>query len=765
LSLEPTDNPTVTGDGSFEASGTLYIDNIREYNNTSQGLLLNDVLVHSGNFGSVLIPFITPSSGFTSGSLITNGGITIRNTSNASDVSSGNALTVFGGASIVKDVIIGGNLDMTGGTIANVSWPTTDYDGVPKIYVDTLVSSGGGGASGNFSTGQVIVAETIGSALIGYPNFTFLSNVLTLGSGATLRIETPSSDSIVSLGGAQLGGLLDMGDNRIVSLDPPIFAKDAVNKEFLETSINNLVNYTTGQVIVGGNDGTTSTLNGYPEMIYNTSGLFITSDANLSLTTISNILNMSDNRIVELADPIEPQDAVNKRYFLEYMQVCDPNDEFEDSEILAYSQTYLPTLLVYSTDLIAFDSFAYARSINGDENALYNLKGLYDTDTSTWTLSVVQYGNIPGLQFIMNGNTIQYKNTLSDVYIKYRTNTLVSTIDTEYQEVVISANVLPTSTGIYFTDYYNETDIHVRTNGYSLHRVKVLADWTISTMYFGQPGVQFSVSAFGELMYTSTHPGVIKYSLGPTSLKSVPVAALEPLVVGTDAFIVLDPNLFTTGFLLIYTESPGTRSGYKIIFQYSDTWSINTSFIGDATLGFYMDGNTLMYTNSTPDLSTVYTLDTPGVHGLCVVKGGTGRNEIPPGQILVGNGQGAIQGFSEFMFYNNTLTVHGVPVAQHIPNFSAQNNQGVPQDIPQALFTGKSIVLSITVTVTTNVEYNTMFTIKYIKAATNILDVSQIGDVSGIDFNIIGGQLSYTSPNMANWVSTIMRFSVLGVTI
>lgn len=53
----------------------------------------------------------TPSSNLTTGNLVMTGGISIQNSQNSSSVTSGGGITVAGGASIVKDVFVGGNIN------------------------------------------------------------------------------------------------------------------------------------------------------------------------------------------------------------------------------------------------------------------------------------------------------------------------------------------------------------------------------------------------------------------------------------------------------------------------------------------------------------------------------------------------------------------------------------------------------------------------------------------------------------------------------
>ena len=97
LSLNPSYVPIVDGDGSLEASGTIYIDKIREYNNQN-GIDNQNVIF---NNDSVEIPFSNPSD-ISSGTLLLNGGITLNNTSDSISLTSGGTLTTLGGVSIGK---------------------------------------------------------------------------------------------------------------------------------------------------------------------------------------------------------------------------------------------------------------------------------------------------------------------------------------------------------------------------------------------------------------------------------------------------------------------------------------------------------------------------------------------------------------------------------------------------------------------------------------------------------------------------------------
>jgi hypothetical protein len=81
--------------------------------------------------GSVIITNTQDSINITSGSLITNGGITILCTSNATDIYSGGALTLSGGMSLQKDIIIGQSIKMVSANNPFVIAGLTDN----RVYV------------------------------------------------------------------------------------------------------------------------------------------------------------------------------------------------------------------------------------------------------------------------------------------------------------------------------------------------------------------------------------------------------------------------------------------------------------------------------------------------------------------------------------------------------------------------------------------------------------------------------------------------------
>jgi len=634
LSLEPTDTPLISGNGSLEAYGGLYIDSISAYSNNSQGVSVSGVIL---NDGGIYTPNSLASTGFTSASIITNGGMSIRNTTNVIGTSAGGALTVYGGTSLVKDVIIGGSLDMTGGTISNVSWPYSDYDAVPKIYVDSL-SGGNGGLSGNFTTGQVIIGESTGTSVQGFGSLTFINDVLTLGTGASIVVSSTNSNAFTVYGGGSFDGNLSMSDNRITLLDPPIDGKDAVNKDFLESSILSLINFTTGQVLVGGNNGTTPSIYSYNTFTFPSSNgpLVVTPDTLLQNTTIGGYLNtatsatiggvlsMSDNRIVSLDPPISLKDAVNKEYLLNYLHDCDvfgePEDEF--ATILESSDAFDIQGLVFGPESKAFTLYLYITESPSGLTSLFTLKGLYDEATLEWVMISEHSGSpMPFIQFnITPEGQIQYKNASPyEYYLTYWIPSNVKTTDMSYTVTGISNNInTPTTTGISFPNaqfYGFDISVIVRTSiGYSLHLITGLQEngvWTSNIVYFGNPsasGVTFSVDTNGNLMYTNSATSGSS-TITVTTLRDIPTGTLESLVPTVTPQQVSPQLIFDSGDtasadVLVYIQNTDVDkfSIYKInakFLQDTGQWSITSLYIGDNIIQFNItDIGVLEYTQS-----------------------------------------------------------------------------------------------------------------------------------------------------------------------
>ena len=124
-----------------------------------------------------------------------------------------------------------------------------------------------------------------------------LSQFVTKQQAESLYVNAP---------GDSMSGNLDMVNNKIINLADPTNSTDATNKQFTE----NADNITSGTV---DKDRLPSTLNQttVKEKLIITKQLPYADSVGISIT---GILDMNDNRIANVANPVNGKDSVNKDY-------------------------------------------------------------------------------------------------------------------------------------------------------------------------------------------------------------------------------------------------------------------------------------------------------------------------------------------------------------------------------------------------------------------------------------------------------------------
>lgn len=212
LSLIPSDDPFSQGDGSLELPGKVYTNEITEYSFES------GVRVQNAIFGqnTVVIPHTAPVTSSTSAAFVIHGGVSVMHTSNSVSALSGDsALAIAGGVRVGKRLCVGGGIDAGLERITSVATPIDGTDAVNKDFLDSYSF---GNLQGLFTHGQVLIAGSTESNVVGFPSFTYndVTNVLSL---------VPSTTGSISL---------DVGLGRITSVADPIDGKDAVNKDYLD---------------------------------------------------------------------------------------------------------------------------------------------------------------------------------------------------------------------------------------------------------------------------------------------------------------------------------------------------------------------------------------------------------------------------------------------------------------------------------------------------------------------------------------------------
>lgn len=117
-----------------------------------------------------------------------------------------------------------------------------------------------------------------------YVDDSITSNNESLTTEIENNLSTSISSTYVAKAGATMSGELNMGNHKITSVASPTQDGDVVNKEYLDTSINNLNTTISSTYVTKTN------------------------------STMSGPLNMSANKISNLAAPTENTDAVTKKY-------------------------------------------------------------------------------------------------------------------------------------------------------------------------------------------------------------------------------------------------------------------------------------------------------------------------------------------------------------------------------------------------------------------------------------------------------------------
>ena len=159
---------------SIDRSITSADFSISRYNNS--GSFVEKIINISRSTGILTINNTIESLNQTSGSILMIGGLTIKCTTNSTMLSSGGAITIYGGASINKDVFIGGMTLISSTAISN------------NQNQGALVVNGGVGITGNLNilgntviTGNLSINGTVTSV---HSTNTLLSdNIIVLNSG------------------------------------------------------------------------------------------------------------------------------------------------------------------------------------------------------------------------------------------------------------------------------------------------------------------------------------------------------------------------------------------------------------------------------------------------------------------------------------------------------------------------------------------------------------------------------------------------------
>lgn len=569
LSLAPSASPSLHGDGSIEGSGTLYFDIIREYNQYN-GINIQDVQFKNGQ---LLIPYTIPSSNLTSASVIIDGGMSVKHTQNSTSITSGGGLTVAGGASFGKNVNIGGVLNLNNKKIVNVEYPSDGTDAVNKDYVDSVATK----VSGNFTTGQIIIADSNGDAIRGYDFFNTDLSQVNLSIPLVISNTSNANGTTGALnvsGGVNiskdllLNGLINLNGNKIINLDYPINNQDGANKKYVDDRISTISagsvsgNFTQGQLIVGDSGGT---LIGYNTLTYDGSILTLNSTVpsafvcygGLSISKdvfVGGTLNVNNNNLLNVAYPINGSDGVNKDYVDN--QIANIFNTSGTGLTGNFSAGQLLIANTNGTSLRGYDNLKFLDDGTFGNLILNDNTNLYIANTTDATgLSDGSFITLGGASFnksvFIGGQLDVNKQRITNVSYPYESfdgvnkayvdglfNELNSCCtdpisENIYEETfVLNNNVtIPEDINTFNVDnsikafianvYINVNDNNTTNSFYTIYGVNKGTEWCINTNYIGKNTdikfyIRTDIDVNGIIQYTNTNltgTTTIKYSI------------------------------------------------------------------------------------------------------------------------------------------------------------------------------------------------------------------------------------------------------------
>ena len=387
--------------------------------------------------------------------------LTLYGTVDATSLTNGGTLQVYGGVSIDLSLYVGSNahilgyLDMNNNKIMSVDTCTMPYDVANKYYVDEKFI--------NYTAGQVIIGD-INETVLGYQSFTYDGTLLSifstitalgLGSGGSLNIN----GGVSILENVYIGGGLDVNGTKITNCTAPSSNLDVVNLWYLDNTLNNLTignvfgNFTQGQIIIAGTGGN---ILGYPSFTYDGTQVSIlnTNENALSIlggVYISNGLNVNDSSIINVPLPINRMDAVNKEYVDYFLGIN--NGTIREMAVTLGNNILMPTnipnFIFSNLSVSSFVSYAYLQIPELNIYDQFEIRGLFKN--TTWELNTSFIGdNFNGVQFniINDGNNgqIQYinKNITGTAILRFRADT---TSQGEFSNITIGNSIISTVIG------------------------------------------------------------------------------------------------------------------------------------------------------------------------------------------------------------------------------------------------------------------------------------------------------------------------------
>lgn len=427
-------------------------------------------------------------------------------------------------------------------------------------------------------------------------------------------------------------------------------------------------------------------------LMYKNNELTIKSTNENSINTlggisVQNTINMNNNKIINLEDPIDDKDAVNKRFLDSYVS----STIFSDNLIKLENNVITPSPVnfIIEPDKNAFIIYIYVHK-DHEICSMYILKGLLN-NSQLYVNQTFIGANLDinfSLETDINNNYILYytnPNPTNSYYIRINFINEIYNLPQDNQvNYSLSNNIniftsIPVSQLVYTSNDYlalkfiiyiidSSTMNHTMINLLTLNND---SSWIYSVNNIGSiTNVNFKINKFVDDIYLQyknlNSSGNFIAKINTLSIKTI------------DPFYILNSNTLSPTIITPLISFDKSQHSYIMIvylevlneMRYSlveiegllcnENWILNTKFIGDKLdVIFTIEDDVLYYVNpNNNNVKMYYNINIPEIFDILPVKrGGTGNNYFSPNKILFGNGIDPIKTSSELMFHNNQLVL------------------------------------------------------------------------------------------------------------
>lgn len=693
-------------------------------------------------------------------------------TANSASVTHGGTLTVLGGASIAKNLYIGGNafvigtLDMNNQVISSVATPITAYEAANKYYVDDSIL-----ISLNSVYPRIPVSNTNGTYTT-YPELTFDSGSLVVNS--TNSSVYGSTGSLFVQGTASFASNVFLNNGTITGVTSPSSNLDVANKYYVDTAITNYTignisgDITKGQVIIGSTGGNITGFSNFTfdtgTLNINTTNTSVVFDSTGSLfvqgtASFASKVFLNNGTITGVTSPNSNLDVANKYYV--------------DSSLSNYTIGNISgavtqgQVIVGGTggSLTSYSTFTF------DNNVLV----LHSTENST--------NSSTGSVIIKGGLAVN-----KDVYTEKVTGLVMPVLPVD----AASKQYVDSFIGLYAGDIFERTFIltsntiiptaitgfifdsavvssfdgsAVLTNGtkYTKWNIRGLfkgTGWILNSSFIGDaPIVQFSINSSGQVLYTcgaSANTLTLRFSAKTTTqggffnITSGNFINFPVTAGGTGQ------TFFTSGAVLLGNGVGPIATSNKLLFNNSTG---TLSLVNGVITGVTGPSTNL-------DVANKWYVDNAVLNGVDPITLFNTTNAFAPA-----TEGGALSVYGGVSIAKN-LVVQGIDILSQITIeklFNASQSITVPTDITGFLIQNVRMFKAIvSVTLITVVQRVSGFDLTgvFINGAWR-LNSTFVGDNFGIRFFITsGGQVQYTlSGTFAGFTSCLIKYRVTSLTV